>query len=180
MIGGHVAARSHRLTSRNVRRDGRRGCLQLLALGQCLVLYHATARNLDRDDGRDFYGRHLQSRIAPGIGACSLPRKRCRSDGQFLQFDVQRTSVNGSIKAPLWFIALLMLLTAWRVRRRKKYLPGMCVRCGYDLRATAESGGQLLDVCPECGEKRDHHQGTKTPRRAEKRVGTGMNADEHR
>jgi hypothetical protein len=26
-----------------------------------------------------------------------------------------------------------------------------CNRCGYDLRATPESSGPLLHVCPECG-----------------------------
>jgi hypothetical protein len=28
---------------------------------------------------------------------------------------------------------------------------GRCPNCGYDLRATPESSGPLLHVCPECG-----------------------------
>lgn len=63
---------------------------------------------------------------------------------------------------PCWMPAVLFsLLPAARTyaffRRRghrRRGRAGQCVACGYDLRATpqaGESGGPLLDRCPECG-----------------------------
>jgi hypothetical protein len=62
-------------------------------------------------------------------------------------------------EAPLGYVVLLSaLLPAARVIRRalsgRRRRPGFCTACGYDLRATPEgpeSGGALLDRCPECG-----------------------------
>jgi hypothetical protein len=53
------------------------------------------------------------------------------------------------IRIPWWAIFVTALLTSTpflvpEVRRRRRRLRGLCVRCGYDLRATP--GG-----CPECG-----------------------------
>jgi hypothetical protein len=45
------------------------------------------------------------------------------------------------ITPPLWIIAVLDARVRRRARRAKR---GECIRCGYDLRATA-------DRCPECG-----------------------------
>lgn len=40
----------------------------------------------------------------------------------------------------------------WRLRRAiRRYRNGLCVACGYDLRADPEGGGVLLPRCPECG-----------------------------
>ena len=56
------------------------------------------------------------------------------------------------VRVPLWFVALLAApLPAWRgrtlARRRiasRRASQGLCVQCGYDVRATP-------DRCPECG-----------------------------
>jgi hypothetical protein len=61
---------------------------------------------------------------------------------------------------PCWIV--VALFAAWpltsgviaglRARtRRVRTRRGLCPSCGYDLRATGQAGGQLLDRCPECG-----------------------------
>jgi hypothetical protein len=61
--------------------------------------------------------------------------------------------------APLWLVALvtgiwptisISLVVRRRLRRRARR-EGLCLACGYDLRATPDPGGDLLAVCPECG-----------------------------
>jgi len=60
------------------------------------------------------------------------------------------------ITFPYWFITVtLAALMAWTAIRRKPVAPGLCRHCGYDLRATPEQGGALLDRCPECGAPKD-------------------------
>jgi hypothetical protein len=53
------------------------------------------------------------------------------------------------VSVPCWLLVLLFAAGAlgveWYVRRRQRRVtPGVCARCGYDLRASPER-------CPECG-----------------------------
>jgi hypothetical protein len=52
------------------------------------------------------------------------------------------------INVPLWIPALALALSGLTLHPRRP-LPGRCVRCGYDLRATPSTEGAV--VCPECG-----------------------------
>ena len=44
---------------------------------------------------------------------------------------------------------VLISRTLWQLGRRARQ--GLCLSCGYDLRATPEHGRALLPRCPECG-----------------------------
>jgi hypothetical protein len=51
------------------------------------------------------------------------------------------------LRIPYWFLSLVTLVvpSIWLYRvTRRTYTPGLCLTCGYDLRATP-------DRCPECG-----------------------------
>jgi hypothetical protein len=72
------------------------------------------------------------------------------------------------VTVPHSLAALIFLVppVAWlvpRLRRRRRRLARRCVACGYDLRATPDKGGTLLQRCPECGTQA---AGMKPPRSA--------------
>ena len=60
------------------------------------------------------------------------------------------------LAVPYWFLGLVALAipVLWTVRHRRanaRRRRNLCPTCGYDLRATPQAGGALLDRCPECG-----------------------------
>lgn len=59
----------------------------------------------------------------------------------------------------LWPLGSLALFYRRRARQRRLAWAGCCKNCGYDLRATPDSGGQLLTRCPECGTSASAAQG---------------------
>ncbi len=65
-------------------------------------------------------------------------------------FDGARSTMGGvtytDVVIPIWALVVLFAtptLWLWRCDRRRQ--PGLCVKCGYDLRGNASG------VCPECG-----------------------------
>lgn len=64
-----------------------------------------------------------------------------------------RTTYAGMVMVHLGYVVVLAgvypSVYAWRHRRRRPR--HVCVGCGYDLRATADVEGPLVERCPECG-----------------------------
>lgn len=53
---------------------------------------------------------------------------------------------DSAIYIPIWtLVALAAAPTAWLWRRDRRRKPGLCEKCGYDLRGAEHA------VCPECG-----------------------------
>ena len=108
--------------------------------------------------GREFLG--VRTFSAPmrvhldAAGAPSVPAKSDRLSGL--------VTVRGAYPVPPWLpvgafalppLAWLLPRVRRRLRRRRRRRRGLCVRCGYDLRASREAGR-----CPECGTPADSLQ----------------------
>lgn len=67
-----------------------------------------------------------------------------------------RTTYTGTVMVHLGYVVGLAGVYpgvyAWRHRRRRPR--HVCRGCGYDLRATADADGPLVERCPECGRER--------------------------
>jgi hypothetical protein len=63
------------------------------------------------------------------------------------------TAAQFQLSCPHWLIVgfTLALPTYRLILWRKRTARGRCPICGYDLRATPQEGGALLNRCPECG-----------------------------
>jgi hypothetical protein len=66
--------------------------------------------------------------------------------GTYLTTVVLITPPRWRVGLPIWFLAIVfsLLPLRWGIRARRTCSPGLCLGCGYDLRATPAR-------CPECG-----------------------------
>jgi hypothetical protein len=153
---------------------------------EMLVVTYESARDalrIEQETTPQFIHNARPSKKVPIMGASLLNRLgffyvREQSQSNFTDSQrplpeirrVSRSSDHWFIWVPLWPFALATAAPPaawWAVRRRQKRhraRPGICRRCGYDLRATPER-------CPECGtepapvlEAKGERQGAKTPR----------------
>ena len=129
---------SHYVCARVTRSDGRREPCILLACGN-LIFRSGGGRQAEPP----FPGRSLQR----GEWALQVARV---PDPPEQWMRVPNAGV------PLWFLAIPTVIgpVVWLDRRytaRKALRQGRCPVCKYDLRATPDGQGMLLERCPECG-----------------------------
>ena len=87
--------------------------------------------------------------IIPGDGWWILPERHSHPFSWW--FDVWPNTWSGGVTytevwIPIWVLIVLVAMPTlwlWRCDRRRQ--PGLCIKCGYDLR------GADHKVCPECG-----------------------------
>jgi hypothetical protein len=98
-----------------------------------------------------FYQREPTG-YAGGIG--SIPARWAALGFMYAPLPTTPGGHGWAVAAPLWFLLLILVpWPAWHIRTALRDNPerrrrrGLCVRCGYDLRASAER-------CPECGTDR--------------------------
>jgi hypothetical protein len=101
---------------------------------------------LGHQHGFDVGVRRLERRAQAGDQVAARERREYVLVAQQL---FAQPGPRWSVHSPAWLVASLaaVLPAVWvyRMSRRRRYPPGQCARCGYDLRGIA--GGR----CPECG-----------------------------
>jgi hypothetical protein len=133
-----VWAGSFYLCARVTRSDGRHDACAMVGHGK-IIFWPSGGGQAEPP----FAGRSLKS----GEWAVQLGRVPDRPE---------RWMLYSSYSMPLWAVALTMIigpicyLNHWLVAR-EALRRGLCAGCGYDLRATPDGGGLLVERCPECG-----------------------------
>jgi hypothetical protein len=162
--------RSHGLTDKVVWRriDGERSIRS--AEGRILLALYLRDR---RGEPAEWYGlEYTRSRANPvgfelyttlfmgGERGDTIARYERDSFAWSHRRNARRGTLIAHGAAPFWSIALATAVPplAWTARRwrsrfraRRRKCRGLCPACAYDLRATPQEGGDLLDRCPECG-----------------------------
>lgn len=109
-----------------------------------LVADHPTSPALAPPSRFYFIRKDVDSYSPPWLWDSSPRRISCA--GFSYEVRLTKNYPGSAIFVPYWFLLVLLLSPVWvRLKRAlKRRAPGICVCCGYDLRATP-------DRCPECG-----------------------------
>jgi hypothetical protein len=71
-----------------------------------------------------------------------------QSDGllgfRFIPYFPEKWDWYCAVVGPFWFLIGFSSVLLFQALRKSKFAPGLCAKCGYDLRASNER-------CPECG-----------------------------
>lgn len=133
--GWSAPSQTHQLIGRwQYLSDGRNGMIQIV------IFHQFTAPNMG-SPGRT-QTRWDAFNYGFGVEYGTDPLVTTRSGSILYLLRILVAMPFGAVAAIFAILPLIYLIN-WQ-RRRQRFMPGVCMKCGYDLRAT-------LDRCPECG-----------------------------
>jgi hypothetical protein len=122
-----------------------------------VFVVHSGGRFSPGDGAEVFRAYYPAGYHSARLGAGPLGSKRWAAERIRRSLPDWDVFVEGA-SAPAWFVMLFLCIlpAAWLVQRlrRRKFPPGFCRACGYDLRATPGR-------CPECGAVSEENAGTE-------------------